>query len=330
MFSFVGAVRKYRDELAKRFGKPDVVEGCSIHPLAWVAAYGAAQRNKAVFCAEVRDLWPEMWLLNKEKQPWDPMVLFFGGLERWAYHRAHHIIYSMQHGDRYFVDKLKLPREKVSLIGQPMDCERFDRNAIEKFDMVPVEIRQFMQASFTCVFAGYYMTYEGVYVMLDAAKLLKRKGLPIRFVFVGSGQEEQGMRKRIQEEGLDNVLIHGRINKEAIPSLLRQANICLAHLSMNESGQSFKYGASKNKIIEYLYSDACIIYGFEDPEDFVATSGGGIVVKPYDAVAMAGAIETVYALPEAERAKYGQRGMRYIRDNHHAEVLVKKLIRSMS
>lgn len=329
MFSFVKAVKAHRNELVKRFGKPDIVEGCSIHPLAWVAAYGIARQNNAVFCTEVRDLWPEMWLLNNEKKPWDPMVLFFRGLEKWAYRRAHRIIYSMQHGDRYFVDKLMLSKEKIALIGQPLDCERFDHNAHEKADMVPEEIRTFMQGHFTCVFAGYYMVYEGVYVMLDAARLLKEKGLDIRFVFVGSGQEEQGMRQKAEAEGLDNALIYGRISKEAIPALLRHADICLAHCSMNKSGQSFKYGVSKNKIIEYLYANACTVYGFEDSEDFVATSGGGIVVEPYDAAAMAEAIAMVHAMPQEERALYGQNGMRYIKQNHHVVVLADKLVRSM-
>lgn len=330
MFSLVRAVTKCRNELVKRFGKPDVVEGCSIHPLAWVAGWRTARKYGARFCAEVRDFWPEMWLLNKEKSSWDPMVLFFACLEKLAYRKAHRVIYSMQHGDLYLVDKLGLPREKIALIGQPMDCDRFDENAATKQGLVPKEIRDFMQGQFTCVFAGYYMAYEGVYVMLEAAKMLKELDLPVRFVFVGSGQEEQGMRRRIEEENLDNVVVHGRISKEAIPALLRQADICLAHLSMNESGQSFKYGASKNKIIEYLYANACVVYGFEDANDFVATSGGGIVIKPYDAKAFADTIARLYALPEEERNKFGENGIQFIRENHRVQVLTKKLLESFS
>lgn len=63
MFSFVRAVRKHQNELVKRFGKPDVVEGCSIHPLAWVAAEDVARRHQARFVAEVRDLWPRCGFL---------------------------------------------------------------------------------------------------------------------------------------------------------------------------------------------------------------------------------------------------------------------------
>lgn len=329
MFSFVRAVRKHQNELVKRFGKPDVVEGCSIHPLAWVAAEDVARRHQARFVAEVRDLWPEMWLLNREKKPWSPMVLYFGFLEKWAYRKASRIIYSMQHGDRYLVDKLGLPRSKVALIGQPMDCERFDRNAQERAEQVPVQIRQFMKGHFTCVFTGYYMAYEGVYVMLEAADILKKQGLPIRFVFVGSGQEQDGMKRYVVEHGLDNVLIHDRISKEAIPPLLRDADICLAHCSMNDSGQSFKYGVSKNKIIEYLYADACVIYGFEDPEDFVATSGGGIVVKPFDSQAMAKAVAEVYAMPDEKRKLYGTNGKRFIEENHRVQALAGKIAQAL-
>ena len=101
--SFVHAVKKHRDELAEKYGKPDVVVGCSIHPFAWVAAYRAAKHFKARFFAEVRDLWPASWIDNKGLSPKHPRAMFFGWLEKWAYKRAEMIIYSMSRVTSIFV-----------------------------------------------------------------------------------------------------------------------------------------------------------------------------------------------------------------------------------
>ena len=44
MLDFMRKVIKYEDIIARRYGKPDAVTGCSVHPLAWVAAYKASKR----------------------------------------------------------------------------------------------------------------------------------------------------------------------------------------------------------------------------------------------------------------------------------------------
>lgn len=315
MFSFVSAVKKHQKILEKQFGKPDLVVGCSIHPFTWIAANKVAKRSKAKLFIEVRDLWPATWIYNRGMSKYHPMALFFGALEKWAYKRADKIIYSMSRGDKYLCDMLGVPREKVCWIDQPMDCERFDKNA-ERYNELPEEIRNFIGDSFLCVFTGYYMEYEGVHEMLEAAKILRDKGLPIRFVFVGSGKEEESMRAYARQNDLDNVYIGGRISKELVPSLLRRAQICLVHLAIKGNRNSWKFDASKNKINEYMYSDSCIIYGTYIENQFVKTSGAGFTIEPYDGGAFAETIEKVYLMPEEDRSKFGKNARKHVLENN--------------
>lgn len=326
IFSFEFAVQRYYQIIAKKLGTPDVVTGCSVHPLAWIVAKRIAKKYKARYCVEVRDLWPEMWLLNGEKKPYDPIVLFFGAIEKWAFKNADRIIYSMVYGDRYICDKLGYPRNKTFLIGQPMDCERYDFNAEFMQKLIPDNILEFIRDSFYCVFTGYYMEYEGVYPMLEAAKILHDKNLPIKMVFVGSGKEKEGMVDYVNKNHLCNVLIGDRISKEAIPSLLRQSAICLAHCSTKGHDESFKYGVSKNKVNEYLYANSCVVYGFSDSNDAIATSGSGYVIEPFSGKKFAERIEQVYNMTDYERGKFGLNGKKYIEQNHKVQVLATKLI----
>lgn len=324
MIDFLRKVLKYESYIATKYGRPDVVNGCSVHPLAWVAAQKVAKKYHVRFCAEVRDFWPRIWVVSGEKRPIDPMVVFFDKIQTWAFKRADRIIYSMYHGDKYICGELGYDPKKTYLIGQPMDCERYDINKKRK-EVLPEEILHFIEDSFVCSFAGYYMTYEGVYVMLEAAKILRDKGLPIKMVFIGSGQEKDGMLQYVAENNLTNVLVYNRIAKEAVPALLSNSQVCMAHLEVEGHKEVYKYGVSKNKVNEYLYSGACTLYGFLYKDDAVATSGGGLMFEPYDAVDLAEKIEYVYSLTPEERSKYGQCGRAYIKSNHNVDVLTKKL-----
>ena len=326
MFSYRKSVLKNYKSIEKQLGAPDVVVGASVHPLAWFAAYKISKHYKVRFVAEVRDLWPEMWLLNGEKGKLNPMVIFFGVIEKWAYKNADKIIYSMLYGDKYICGKLGFPQSKVALIGQPMDCERFDRNATERASDVPNVIKNFIKDSFTCVFTGYFMEYEGVHVMLQAAKYFHDNNMAVKFLFIGSGKEEEKMKQFVEEQKLDNVLIHGRISKELIPAILRSCDICLAHCATEGKSESFKYGISKNKVNEYLYSGNPVIYGRDDEQDPVAKFGCGYVIKPFKPEEFVQRIKEIYEMPAESRKKFGECGKNYIIQYHRVDSLVNKLL----
>lgn len=327
MFSFMMSALKQYNDIEKQLGRPDVVVGASVHPLAWIAAYRIARHYKAPYIVEVRDLWPEMWLLNGEKSKLSPMVLFFGAIEKWAYKKADKIIYSMLYGDKYICEKLGFPESKVALVGQPMDCARFDKYAEEKMNEIPKRIKDFISDSFTCVFTGYYMEYEGVHVMLKTAKAFHDKGVPVQFLFIGSGKEEEAMKKYVVDNGLDNVLVHERISKELIPAILRSCDVCLAHCATEGKKESFKYGISKNKVNEYLYSGNPVIYGRDDEIDPVAKYGGGYVVKPFCPECFEDKIRDLYDMSPDERAKFGENGKNYIKKYHRVDALVDQLLK---
>lgn len=325
MLDFMNKVIKVGPIIAKKYGDPSAIMGCSVHPLAWIAAHHLAKKFKSRFIAEVRDLWPEAYIASGEKSKYDPMMIFFALLEKWAFKRADRIICSLSHGDKYICDRLGVPREKVFIIGQPLDCERFDKNA-ENFDSLPYKIVDFISSGFVCCFTGYYIAYEGVMVFLEAMKLLKDRSLPIKMVFAGSGQEEE-MIKYAEENNLSNVLIWGRIPKESVPALISHCDICLAHLDEKGNRNIYKYGISKNKVNEYLYSGACTIFGFMFDDNDVMESRGGLMFKPYNANDLADKIQSIYEMPKQERKKYGIHGRDYIKKNHGVKELTDKLER---
>lgn len=319
--SFVIGVKKHRDELAQKFGKPDVIIGCSMHPFTWIAAQKASKHFQARFFVEVRDFWTK----DEGQNPYNPAVITFNILEKWAYRHAEKIIYSMSRGDLYLCDKLGINRNKVCWIGPPLHIEDYDRNA-KRFQELPENIRSFIGNDFLCVFTGYYKDYEGVIEMLRAAKILQDKNLPIKFLFLGSGDSKEEMVTYAKTNSLANTYIGDRINKELIPAVLRRANICLVHLAYRNNENSWKYGDSKNKINEYLYSNSVIIYGTYQKTHFIETSGAGICIRAYDSQALANNIEKVYYMSPEQREEFGKNARKFILENNTVEVLTERYI----
>lgn len=322
-FSFVFQVIKYSKKIAKIFGKPDIVVGCSMHPFSWIAAQYVANKFKSTFIAEVRDFWPQSWIDENKVSPKNPIALILGSLEKYTFKNASKIIYSLSHGDKYICGVLGFPNSKVEWIGQPMFREKFDKNAT-RYSEVPENIRNFIDDSFLCVFTGYYKEYEGVFAMLEAAKILKDK--PIKFLFLGSGDAKEAMMKYISDNHLNNVLIGDRISKELIPAVLRRAQVCMAQLAHKGLPKSHQYGTSKNKINEYLYSDAVIIYASYVPEDIFEENKIGFTIEPFSGKEFALTIQKIYEMPEDIRKSYGTNARKYIEANTSLEKLTDKYI----
>ena len=59
MFSFIISVWKNYKKLLSYYGSPQIVVGCSIHPLTWIVANYISVKCHAKFIVEVRDLWQE-------------------------------------------------------------------------------------------------------------------------------------------------------------------------------------------------------------------------------------------------------------------------------
>lgn len=170
------------------------------------------------------------------------------------------------------------------------------------------------------------MKYEGVYVILQACSILVRKNIPIKMVFVGSGEEYEGMFQYVKEYHLEkNVLIYGRIPKETVPALQRRGDICIAHLDEPGHPGVFQYGVSKIKVSEYLYSGSVVLFGFRNANEPAIKLGGAIQFTPFDADDLARKIEDVIKMDKSSRTTYGKHGQEYTRQYHSVEKLTDTL-----
>lgn len=321
MIDFVVQIRRYKRIIAQKFGVPDWVVASSPHIFDWIAGEHVAKEFNSKFNIEIRDFWPLELRRKNDSIVRKTLYCFFNYLETRAFRKADHIICTVPYGGTYCTDFNKPGKEKFVFIGHPLDCKNFDKLALKNWEALPKDLKDFIRDSFYCVFSGYYMKYEGVYEILQAARQLPH----IKFVFVGSGEEESGMKNFVSKNNLANVFIGSRIEKECVPALLSHSNVCLAYLFQTDNPQMFKYGISKNKVNEYLYSGAVTIMGLSGMQNEIVDSGGGYTFEPTNN-GFTSLIDTVYNMRPEERLRMGENARNYMLKEHNIDAIANKYV----
>lgn len=238
-------------------GKPDVIFASSVHPLTLVAGIKIAKKFGVPCICEVRDLWPESIVAYGflKRNNILAKILYQG--EKWIYKKADSIIMTWEGGKDYIVDQgweNDIDLSKINHISNGVVIEAFDRNSDEyQINDPDLDNKDFKNI----VYAGSIRRVNNLGMILDTAKIIKNKGInDIRFLIYGSGNESEILQQRCKDEGINNVIFKGRVEKSFVPSILKKAYVNILH---NSSTSLDKYGQSQNKFFEYLAAGKCIV-----------------------------------------------------------------------
>lgn len=257
MYSFYKKLFSVSKEYAEQHGKPDVILASSVHPLTLVAGIKVARKLRVPCICEVRDLWPESIVAYGalKRNSVLAKVLYQG--EKWIYKNADSIIMTWEGGKEYILDKKwdnQFNLNKVKHISNGVVIDTFDKNS-EEFKLIDSDLDN--KDYKNIVYAGSIRQVNNLGMLLDAAKIIKNQGKEdIRFLIYGSGDERELLQKRCKEEGINNVLFKGKVEKKYVPSILKKSYINILH---NSSTSLDKYGQSQNKFFEYLAAGKCIV-----------------------------------------------------------------------
>lgn len=141
----------------------------------------------------------------------------------------------------------------------------------------------------------------------------------ILFLFVGEGEKKPDLQKRCGE--LHNCLFLPLQPRDKIPVILKASDVAVNSIGKDKGLES----SLSNKIFDYLGNGVPVVFSGEgDTAKFLKESGGGIVVEPEDAKAMANAILTLRRRPEL-RKKMGKDGQDYVRTNYTRKQMTESL-----
>ncbi len=171
------------------------------------------------------------------------------------------------------------------------------------------------------LYSGTHGLIHGMDTLLEAAELLRDRA-DLRFVLVGDGVVKPALQARARERGLVNLEFHASLPPEQLAETVRQADLCVATMR----DHPFCENVIPVKVFDYLACGRPVVAATRgDTADVVASSGGGVVVEPGNAKALASALVELVQ-DGARRRALGQSGARYVDQHYSRRALGERLV----
>lgn len=279
MFQYFWQMLRNYKKIEKKFGKPDVIIGSSVHPLACLAALILGKKYNIKKIIEIRDLWPETLLMMgivKEKTilSW---LLYKG--EKYLYKKADSIIFTMEGGKQYIVDKgwdKEIELSKIYHINNGIDLEKFRELENNSFADEDLD-----NDKFKVIYTGTIASFNNLEKMIRVFEELKNFK-DIVFLIYGEGEDKLKLESYCKEKELLNIKFKGKVNKTKIPYILSKADLLLLNYineGKNKKYSIFRYGVSFNKLFEYLASGNLILQTMDNSYNILKQNVIGRVLK---------------------------------------------------
>ena len=307
-------------KVAENYTLPDIIIA-DTYCISYKPIFKFCRKHGIPFVVDVRDLWPQSIIEYLHFSEKNPIIQLMYNMERNMYSAADRIIFSFDGGYDYIRDRnleKTIPKEKVFFINNGVDLDAFIHDSkeyrIQDEDLNSIEF-------FKVVYVGSIRKVNNLGILLDAAKEVKDKS--IRFLIWGAGDELDDLQTRVKEEGIDNVVFKGYIEKKYIPYITQKADLNLIH---NNPSDIFRYGISFNKIFDYMASGKPSLTTFPCQYNPAVYEGAGVeVINPVPSEIA----NTIEQLSKGDLSCYAQKA-REAAKKYDYQVLAKSLLDILS
>lgn len=283
----------------------------------------AAARLQVPFVFEVRDLWPELPIaMGIIRNP--VLKAYLRNMERGIYRAAERII-ALAPGIRDGICRTGYPAERVVLVPNGCDLDLFKPRP----DPAPLDDVRFGAAGeFRLVFTGAHGLANGLDAVLDAAVVLKKRGVrDVRFCFIGDGRLRPQLMKRSIDEGLqDYTAWVPAVPKQELARLLPHLDVGMMIL---KNIPAFYYGTSPNKFFDYISCGLPVLNNYPGwLAGLIEENQCGRVVPPDDPEGFADAVIDLYE-KRAELPAMGARSRALAEREFGREQLAARLVSTL-
>lgn len=240
--------------LRNKFERPDVIVHTALPPFGNIIYY-AARKLKAKYIAEVLDLWPESFVDLGVLGKSNPFIRFSYCAEKWLYKKADKVVFSMEGGKNYIIDKKwdiknggPIDLNKVCYINNGVDLNDFENNKTQyKLDDSDLEDENIKKV----IYIGSIRLANNLQELINAAALFKGFS-NIKFLLYGDGEDRKPLEIFCKEQNLDNIIFKQKwIEPHYVPYVLSKSSVNILNY---KSGSFGKYGGSQSKLFQYLAS----------------------------------------------------------------------------
>jgi len=150
---------------------------------------------------EVRGFWEDAAVSHGTAREGDLRYRITRGLETWTLRHADHC-FCICEGLRQDIAARGIPQEKITVIPNAVDIESF-----QPVEAVDVELQQTLALKGKQVigFIGSFYYYEGLDLLLQAAKLMRAQVPQLHVLLVGGGPAEQQLKDQAASLGIADI-----------------------------------------------------------------------------------------------------------------------------
>ncbi|MBE9469352.1 MAG: glycosyltransferase family 4 protein [Bacteroidetes bacterium] len=238
-------------KISKKISNPDIIIQTATVPFGNILYY-LAKKKKSQYIVEVLDLWPESFaevgMLNRN----NPIMKIAYFLERWLYKKADNLVFSMEGGKQYIIDKgwdkKGIDLSKICYLNNGVDLKDFNFHKskwiLEDNVLKEPNIKR-------VIYVGSIRLANNVKMLIDAAENLKEHR-NIKFLIYGDGSEREKLEIYCKKNNIENVSFRQKwVDPQYIPYILSQSSVNI----LNYKPQGFgHYGGSQSKMFQYMAS----------------------------------------------------------------------------
>nr|WP_314999182.1 glycosyltransferase family 4 protein [uncultured Oribacterium sp.] len=262
------------ESVCEHYPKPDAIVAQSMTLQACKKGIQIGRKYGCKTVAQITDLWPESLISYGKASRRHPLVLLFRRIEKWIYTKADRIVFSMEGAYDYIREQgweKDIPKSKVRFINNGVDLLKFDYDK-EHYQIDDEDLNN--SAIFKVIYVGSIRGVNNLTLLVDTAKKIPDER--IKILVWGDGDNLQALKRRVQEEKIDNLIFKGYVDKKYIPYITSKADINILH---SQSSPILKYGLSLNKMFDYLAAQRPILVDFHSPYNPAIDCGAAIETK---------------------------------------------------
>lgn len=208
--NYVARYSKVLEQLARE-EKPFVLHGASNH---WngLTAVETARKLGIASIYEVRGLWEVTRGSRDPEWAGGGMYKFMARMEADAARKADRVL-TITNALKEELISRGVSENKITVLPNGVDSDRF----VPREPDLALKASLGLEGTTVIGYIGSVLDYEGLGLLIDAAKILKRRGRKFSCMIVGDGAELEKFQDRVVDEGLSEVFIFtGRVPHEDV------------------------------------------------------------------------------------------------------------------
>lgn len=267
----------------------------------------------------VLDLWPEnLYSVLDIKN--SILRKIAASVSHWHYRNVDKLVALSEAMRQKLVAVANISDEKIIVL--PQAAEKLYEESMHDMDL---EMR--FKDTFNLVFAGNISPAQSFPTMIDAAGILKNRGLEdIRWIIVGDGMSKAVVEHEVNKRGLSDIFVfEGQKPIEDMPKYSSIADSligCLVRSSLLEA-------TIPAKVMSYIASGKPLLLAMDGEVQNLINKEirCGYVCETENAEALADNIQKVYSLSDEAREILGENASRYHKKHFERSIILDKLYR---